>query len=306
VTDRDPVEHVGGRSEPHEVAAADGYRLAARRFLPAREPRGGVIVAPAMGVDQAYYRPLAEWLSGEGFAVATFDYRGTGASRRGRLRGFATDIFEWARLDATAVLEELARRVATAAICWIGHSLGGQIFPLLGNRDRVQRLVTVAAGSGYWRENASPLRRRAWWLWYFVAPLAMALVGYFPGKRLGIVGDLPLGVMKQWRRWCIDPRYLVGAEGPEVAESFAGVTQPVIAISFTDDDFMSRRNVESLHGFFTGTSVRHVRLRPEDVGARRIGHFGFFRRELAEPLWRPILLPALAGGERPGRAADGA
>src|SRR5690606_6760905 len=122
---------------------------------------------------------------------------------------------------------------------WIGHSLGGQIFGLAPNHSRAARLVTVACGSGYWRENTVQLKRYIWWMWYVAAPLSLKLFGYFPGRRLRKVGDLPRGVMAQWRRWCLDPEYLVGVEGEAVRAAYAAVRTPVTSISFTDDEYMS-------------------------------------------------------------------
>lgn len=119
--------------------------------------------------------------------------------------------------------------------------------PFVPNHGRAENVVTVATGSGYWLENAPRLRWRAWWLWYVVTPIALRLFGYFPGKRLRKVGDLPRGVMAQWRRWCLHPHYAVGAEGENARRLYAAVTLPIVSLSFTDDEFMSARNTESIH-----------------------------------------------------------
>ncbi len=275
------------------IAAADGHEIAASFYDAAGEARAAVLVAPAMGVPQSFYRPLAEWLAGEGLDVATFDYRGMGRSRRAPLRGFRTDIFDWARLDCAAALEALAARAPGVPLYWIGHSLGGQILPFVPNRERIAKAVTVATGSGYWRENSPALRRKVWWLWYFVAPAAVAAFGYFPGSKLGMVGDLPAGVLNQWRRWCLDPEYAVGVEGDAVRAQYAAVRTPIVSLSFHDDEFMSARNIESIHGFYVNAPRRMKRIAPRDIGAPRIGHFGFFRRDFEHSLWRAHLLPEL-------------
>lgn len=276
------------------VRAGDGHAIAAGFFDPPGAPRGAVLVVPAMGVPQSFYRPLAEWLAREGFAAATFDYRGMGRSRSGSLRGFRADILDWARLDCAAMLDALAARAPGVPLTWIGHSLGGQILPFVPNRERVRKVVTVATGSGYWRENAPPLRRRVWWLWYVVAPVSVAAFGYFPGARLGMVGDLPKGVIAQWRAWCLHPEYAVGAGGAGVREQYAAVRTPIASLSFHDDEFMSARNIESIHGFYANAPRTMKRLAPADVGAARIGHFGFFRPEFEGALWRAHLLPEVA------------
>jgi predicted alpha/beta hydrolase len=71
------------------------------------------------------------------------------------------------------------------------------------------------------------------------------------------------------------------------------VQAPITAISFTDDEYMSARNTQSLHDFYVNAPRQDLRLTPAQVGVRRIGHFGFFRSDQADVLWRPHLLPAL-------------
>jgi predicted alpha/beta hydrolase len=272
------------------VETADGRKIAARFFPAEGKPKGAVLIVPAMGCTQDYYRPFAQWLAAQGFTAATFDYRGTGLSRVGALRGFNADIFDWARLDCAAMVDALDER----PLYWIGHSLGGQILPLVPNADRVAKAVTVATGSGYWLENVPSLRLKVWWLWYVLVPLVLPLFGYFPGKTLRKVGDLPRGVMAQWRRWCLNREYAVGAEGEAVRARYAAVRTPIVSLSFADDEMMSARNTESIHGFYSGAPRTMKRIAPRDIGAARIGHFGFFRTAFEPTLWRQHLLPELA------------
>jgi predicted alpha/beta hydrolase len=280
--------------EIREVATADGQKIAARFFAPEGNPRGSVLIAPAMGTSQEYYRPFAQWLAKQGLLAATFDYRGTGLSRPKELRGFKADIFDWARLDCAAMIEALAQENQGAPLYWIGHSLGGQILGLVPNRDRIAKAVTIATGSGYWREIVPGFRLKAWWLWYVVAPIALSLCGFFPGKALRKVGDLPQGVMVQWRRWCLDRDYSVGAEGDAIRAQYASVRTPIVSLSFSDDEMMSVRNTESIHGFYSSAPRSMKRISPQDIGVRRIGHFGFFRAAFEASLWQRHLLPELA------------
>jgi predicted alpha/beta hydrolase len=155
-------------------------------------------------------------------------------------------------------------------------------------------MITVATGSGYWLQNVPSLRLKVWWLWFVIVPLTLPLFGYFPGRALRKVGDLPKGVMAQWRRWCLDPEYAVGAEGDAVRAEYAAVRLPIVSLSFSDDEMMSARNVESIHGFYANAPRKMKRIAPRDIGVRRIGHFGFFRAAFERSLWRPHLLPELA------------
>jgi predicted alpha/beta hydrolase len=276
------------------IRTADGQEIAAHFFRPQSAVKGAVLIVPAMGCSQNYYAPFASWLASQGFVTATFDYRGTGLSRPHTLRGFKADILDWARLDCAAMIDALTAQVPAYPLYWIGHSLGGQILPLVPNSDRVTKAVTVATGSGYWRENTPGIRPFAWWLWFVVTPLAVSLCGYFPGKALRKVGDLPKGVMQQWRRWCLNREYAVGAEGDAVRAQYAAVRTPIVSLSFSDDEMMSLRNTESIHGFYSGAQRKMKRIAPQDIGARRIGHFGFFRSAYEASLWRTHLLPELS------------
>jgi len=137
------------------------------------------------------------------------------------------------------------------------------------------------------------LRLKVWWLWYIAAPLSVRMFGYFPGKRLRKVGDLPRGVMQQWRRWCLDRDYAVGVEGPEVRAQYAALRIPITSLSFADDEFMSLKNTRSLHDCYQSAQRCMKRIAPADVGARRIGHFGFFNSRFQDSLWQAYLLPEL-------------
>jgi len=273
----------------------DGVRLGGHIFAP-EAPDAAVLLVPAMGVPQRFYHPLAEWLSGRGVAAMTFDFRGMGASRTAPLGQVRADIVTWAKYDAAAALEVLAHRVPGRPITWVGHSLGGQIVPFVPNRARVAKIVTIATGSGYWRENAAPLRRKVWVFWWGAVPIVTPLFGYFPGRRLGMVGDLPVGVVRQWRRWCMDPDYAVGAEGPEVRSLFLDVRTPLTSLSFTDDEMMSERNIASIHSFYANAPRTTHRLSPASLGVDKVGHFGFFRPGMEYPLWRAHLEPELIRG----------
>ena len=265
-----------------QLAAIDGVPLSARHYAPTGPARGAVVIASAMGVPQTFYAKLATWLAARGYHALTFDYRGAGESRHGSLRGLEADIVTWGRFDATAALRALQDRAPGVPLTWIGHSLGGQLVPFVPDHRELARIITVAAGSGYWRDNAPALRRKVWLLWFVVAPLAVPLFGYFPGRALRMVGDLPRGVIEQWRRWCLDPDYAAGAE-PGAQGLFAKVTTPIMSLSFTDDEMMSEQSIAVLHAAYSNAPMTLRRYAPAELGEERIGHFGFFRNPA---LWR--------------------
>lgn len=261
-------------------------QLAVRCYETAGAPRASIVIGGAMGVRQSFYEPFAQWLADQqGLRVWTFDYRGSGDSRGdASLRGFKADLFDWAR-DYEAVIDVAKAELPDAPLYLLGHSLGAQLPGFLQRPEQVDGLVSIAAGSGYWRENAPKLRRSILYFWFVLVPLVTRLFGYFPGRKLKKVGDLPRGVILQWRRWCLNPRYSVGAEGELASQSYNRVRFPVLALSITDDELMTLAGTESLVSFYAGAPSAVERIAPADVQARRIGHFGFFREQFSQSLW---------------------
>ena len=268
------------------IEAADGAKLSSRVYEPDSPDQGSVVIGGAMGVRQDYYAPFAQWLATQGWRVTTFDYRGSGESGpSGRaLKGFKADLFDWTR-DYEAAIDHAHAALPERPLYLLGHSLGAQLPGLLNNQHKVSGMLSVAAGSGYWRENAPKLRRSILYFWFVLVPLVTRLCGYFPGRKLRKVGDLPRGVILQWRRWCLDPRYSVGAEGELASQSYNRVRFPVLALSITDDELMTLAGTESLVSFYAGAPSAVERIAPADVQARRIGHFGFFREQFSQSLW---------------------
>jgi len=262
-------------------------------FTPKHKAKASVVIAPALGVDRIYYNDFALWLAKRGFIVVTFDYSSMGTSNTEHYKISKNTITDWAMFDCKRVLEQVSLSSKNLNIYWIGHSLGGQITAMVPNIDMVSKVITIASGSGYWRHNAPALKNKVWFLWYFLAPTCLFFLGYFPGKRLGMVGNLPYGVMKQWRKWCLHPLYLYGVEDNKVKKAYKEFDKPITSISFSDDQLMSLKNIESLHGFFEGSQLKMQRINPEQVKVKNIGHFGLFKKELENTLWRTYILPEL-------------
>ena len=191
-------------SRPAVVSADDGRELPATWYLPEERPRGAVLIAPAMATPARFYSAFAWWLAAQGFATLTFDYRGTGS--RAAMKAETGDLVRWYG-DAASALEHLVEDAPDVPVTWLGHSLGGQALPFV-RHDLVDRALLVASGSGYWRDSPPAVRYRAPFFFRVVVPLAIGVSGYYPGRRLGLLGDVPPNVMRQWARWCLHPRLL--------------------------------------------------------------------------------------------------
>lgn len=282
----------------------DSAKLAIRIFKPHAPAKASVVIAAAMGVRQDFYAPFAAWLATQGMRVTTFDYRGIGAALPAMphgLRGFKADLSDWVR-DYEAVIEQAHAARPDLALYLVGHSLGGQLPGLLHNCEKVQGLLGIAAGSGYWRHTAPELKRKALFFWYVLVPLTTWWFGYFAGRRLRAVGDLPRGVIWQWRRWCLNPTYSAGAE--DAQQNYASVRFPICSLALLDDEMMTLQGTQVLLDLYSHAPRRMERIAAADFAAQRIGHFGFFRSEFSQTLWPLALARLLAFGPQPDDAHD--
>ena len=284
--------------EPVRINARDGFELAGDLVLPAGLPRAAVLVAPAMGVPRRYYAPFAAFLARQGMAALTLDYRGIGDSRRGSLRRVPATLQDWGEHDLAGATDLLVARVPDAPLLWVGHSVGGQLLGILEDVP-VAGALLVGAQSGHWRLWSGTWRWRMFLLWYALIPVLVPLLGRLPAAVLGGGEDVPPGVARQWAGWGRRRDYLMSYAAPRGGRGFARLAAPIVGYAIADDPFAPLASVEALLGFYVAArrSVRVVR--PGDVGARQIGHFGFFRTRFEATLWRDAALFL-------SRAADGA
>lgn len=273
------------------LQAPDGFNVSVTAFRPDGDPVRGVLLAGAMATPQRFYSSFAKWMAERGVAVVTLDYRGTFASAGPDGPRTEATFDTWGQQDVTAAARALSRMAPEGPLVYLGHSLGGQLFPSCQAQDLFSRFVAVASGNGYWRRLKTWQARVGLFLATQVwAPVLLPTLGYFPGRRLQKVGDIPRGVMEQWREWCGRPEYLAGDE--EQRRRFARMTTPFTSVLADDDHVFTEECVQLFADLLGSTEKRSVRIEagPEE----QIGHHGYFRRSSRERVW-PVLAATLAG-----------
>jgi predicted alpha/beta hydrolase len=260
--------------------AVDGYLLGASLFLPRGTRRHAVLINSATAVPRKIYRGFAGYLARRGCAVLTYDYRGTGDSRQKAvvgynqpksLVGFKASMSDWAALDVTAAVAWMRERYKNLPLNYVGHSFGGQVLGLLPNNTEVSRALLIAAQAGYWKLMASPERYRVYVMLNFIGTPLTRLLGYAPGWS-GLGEDLPRDVFD-------DPK-LPGLT------NFANYRGAMRALCLSDDPWATRPAVGLLCMGFTSIEPEILTITPADAGVSKIGHFGFFRPEHRDTLWR--------------------
>ncbi len=274
--------------QPLPLAAADGYPLRATHYPARGQRRGRLLVAGATGVPQRFYSRFARFAADQGIEVWTLDYRGIGLSRPASLRGFRMNYLDWARLDLAALLAHVAAQ-GDGPIWMVGHSYGGHAFGLLPGHAQVERFATLATGAG-WHGWMPPLERwRVRIMWHVLGPMIVRAKGYLAWSLLGMGEDLPRDVFVQWRHWCQWPRYFFDDPAmPEVAEAFARVRTPILAINASDDKWAPPASRDAFMAGYRHAPLQSLTIEPRSLGMSSIGHMAYFRPE-ASRLWQQTL-----------------
>jgi predicted alpha/beta hydrolase len=249
--------------------------------------RGVALIAPAMATPARYYAPFATWLASHDVRAVVLEHRGSAS--RSDMKAYDGDLLDWFD-DARDALDHVVRE-SPEPITWIGHSLGTQMLPFV-DHEALTSVVSVASGTGWVGHLPGTMRWTAPVLMRSIGPLAMRVAGYYPGRTLRIMDDIPSGVMRQWSRWCLDRAYL-GLDVPDAEDRFASVKTPMTVVSFTDDELMSLAATNDLHDRFVNADQTRQRYTPVQLEVDQMGHHGFFRSRHAG-LWEELVLPYVA------------
>jgi predicted alpha/beta hydrolase len=111
--------------------------------------------------------------------------------------------------------------------------------------------------------------------------------GYFPGRRLGWLEDLPKGVADEWsfRRARMELSY-PPEQRTQILARFQAVRASICAIGVSDDEIAPHRAIERALGYYGGADRLQLQITPRQLGCDRIGHFGLFHERFRATFWR--------------------
>ena len=281
------MSHVVCPATAVTIPAVDGYPLGATLHLPGQDPPLGlVILHPATAVPARYYAPFALALAARGLAAVTYDYRGIGASRPARLRGFGATMRDWINLDAEGVTRWARAAHPGLALLAVGHSLGGHAIGLCdGSRHLAGAALVSSAAAWIGHIPAAAERARVAALLRVVGPGLLLACGYVPMRRLGLGEDLPGPAFQDWAQWIGMRHYFFDDPLMNAAARFARVRAPLLLIGAADDPWTPAAAIDELGSRFTAAAVERWQVSPADAETRPVGHAGFFRREHGATLW---------------------
>ncbi len=288
---RQPLPSSNASNPTVSIRCEDGVVLGGHFWRSETErPDGSVIVNPATGVLARYYHRYAQFLARHGFDVLTFDYRGIGQSRPQQLRGAGYRWRDWGERDFDAALRWMAKHRRNGPLTVVGHSIGGFLPGLAESAPMIDRMLTVGAQYAWWGDYMASRRLALLFKWHVAMPMVTAACGYFPGRRLGWLEDLPKGVANEWsfRGRCFERSHPAG-ERQAALRRMAAVKAPILAVVVSDDELGTIPAVHRALNYYKGAQRMSVLLHPADFGRDAIGHFGLFHDRYTDSFWTDTL-----------------
>jgi predicted alpha/beta hydrolase len=274
---------------PLTLRAVDGRELGAL-LVEALSPHAALCVNGATGFRREFYLKFAHYCAARGYHTLVYDYRGVGSSRAGPLPQEPARMSDWGRLDQPAARAALTARFPHLPLATVGHSVGGQLLGCVPGPERAVAHLMIATSTGYWRRQSVPFRYAALLLWQLHGPLCLRRYGYVPKGLLWRGEPLPPEVFRQWRRWCLSAApYGSRLDAALADEGFAAVRAPILSWGFSDDPIATPAAIAALLVSYPNAPLERRHSCPWEIGARRIGHHGFFAEAHRDTLWRPAL-----------------
>lgn len=270
------------------LTCADGRVLPGRLHV-ASQPVAAASLAPALGVPRRYYDAFGAALAEAGITTLTFDYRGIADAEGSDDEDRGITMADWGRFDLATALGWLEVHHRHLPRFHIGHSCGTQLMGFAPSSERLAGLVLVAPSAPNARQWTGLARYAILFLWRVLIPLMALGRVRFPARRLRFSSvDAPAGVLREWARWGLSPRYLFSPEHGLDSARYARLRMPALVLEFSDDGFAPPATVSALLAEMPGLDVTRRRIEPREAGVSRLGHLGFFHRSHKDTLWRPV------------------
>lgn len=272
-----------------EINIESQNRVLSATIFGSSEAKVVLVIASATGVRQSFYKKFAEFISSQRIIVITFDYYGIGSSLKKPIKDITTNVADWGVKDLDSVINYSINNFPDCKRTILGHSIGGQLIGLSKLSSKMDKVILVAAQSGYWKYWNGVGRIKMWANWHILFPVLIKLFGYLPSKRISGMENLPKNVAKQWKDWSKKSNYLLSEIALEETV-FDKLKTEITAFSIENDQFAPKKAVEWMTERFSQARIKSVHLIPIDYNTSKIGHFGIFKDKFRNNIWQMLLM----------------
>ncbi len=258
-----------------QISTADRHEFELIQ-VPAADCRHRLLFLPGMGMSARQYIGFGRALAGHGIEVWLHEWRGMGSSSLRAARGCNWGYRELLEADLVAVLDALNQE-GQVPLLFGGHSLGSQLACLLAGQrpQHCAGLLTVAGGAPYWR--SFPRRMQLGLLpVFFLMPAVAALLGHYPGRRLGFAGREARGVIADWTRSGRSGRYRFPDMAQDLEAGMAALSVPVLGLRMANDRLVPQASLDWLLDKLPGCA-RSVELISASAPGEAADHYAWMR-----------------------------
>ena len=267
------------------VETSDGYKITATSFGENNATNKIIVISSAIGIKQSFYTKYATYLANKGFLVFTYDYRGIGESKPGKMKDFEAHFIDWADKDFMGLTQYIEEFYPNHEKFLIGHSIGGIMIGLTRAYKVYSKIVTIGSQFGYIKNFHGKDKPKVSFFFRIAIPILSSFYGFFPSQKVGMGEPIPLGIASDWRKLILREKSILGY-ADETQNLYDEITKPVFIISI-DDDYMATPKSVDLFAELVLNNAKKKRLNiiPKEYGLDEIGHLDFFREKNKEQLW---------------------
>lgn len=260
--------------EPIPIKMKDGATITASLYRSKTNKTNILFVClPAMGVKASYYKPLAQILAVQGYDILLCDLRGQGNSNRSAPKdkfGYR-ELLEW---DLPNYIRAARKVRPKKRLVLLGHSLGGHLSLMFASAmpQSVEGVAIIASGSVYWKVYTFPNNFKTWFGTQG-SVLISAIMGYFPGHKIGFGGKQPKAVIRDWARQGRTGQFEPKESHIDYEFTMLAYEKPIFALSIENDKFAPHSAVNHLIEKLENAQVRRVCYSPSPHLKGKIDHF---------------------------------
>ncbi len=281
------------RTEKFKTVCKDGIILKGILLIP-ENPKAVIQFNCGTGTKKEVYLSFLTYLANNDYICCLWDYRGVGNSSTENLSRCDFTFSDYGTKDMPTIKTFLTNKYPNLPFLIVAHSAGGQQIGFMNDLNNIKGVINFAVSSGYYPNMPFKYKMKAYFYFYFFTPISILLTGYVKAKPFGLMENLPKKVVLEWRDWLEKEDYFFDEKfyGKTVPKGdFKNFKFPVHTYWTSDDSISNQKNTEAFwRNIKSKKEISFTKLVPEELGLKKIDHFGFFKRRMKNKLWENVVV----------------
>src|SRR5258706_16280818 len=105
----------------------------------------------------------------------------------------------------------------------------------------IDAVIMIGAQTSYYKDWPKAHRFKLYLLWHVFMPLLTNIFGFFPGKKLRLMEDIPHGVVKQWNERKKNPSMMNQLREKNIELFYDSYNNKLLTL-LIEDDFIGTRS----------------------------------------------------------------